>query len=92
MDIMPRAGMVSPPPAAGGGGGETRPDTGQLVDPPSMTFGFPFVPLRDWAEATTATPYNLATGVDDNAFPAAGTYPPFGGLSGGSLWPQQEDC
>jgi hypothetical protein len=47
MDIMPRAGMVSPPPATGGGGGETRPDTGQLVDPPSMTFGFPFVPLRD---------------------------------------------
>jgi hypothetical protein len=90
MDIMPRAGMVSPPPAAGGGGGETRPDTGRLVDPPSMTFGFPFVPLRDWAEATATIPYSLATGVDDSAFPAAGTYPPFS--LGGSPWPQQEDC
>ncbi|GAB3404579.1 hypothetical protein GCM10027569_12910 [Flindersiella endophytica] len=91
MDIMPRAGMVSPPPATGGGGGETRPETGQLVDPPSMTFGFPFVPLRDGVDATTAVPYSLTTGVDDNVFPAAGTYPPFG-LSGVSPWPHQEDC
>lgn len=91
MDIMPRAGMVSPPPATGGGGGETRPDTGKPVDPPSMTFGFPFVPLRDLADATMALPYSLATGVDDTVFPVAGTCPPFG-LSGPSPWPQQEDC
>jgi hypothetical protein len=78
MDIMPRAGMVSPPPATGGGGGETRPDTGQLIDPPSMTFGFPFVPLRD-----CPVPYNLAASIDDDSlFSAAGAF---------ARWPAPED-
>lgn len=81
MDIMPRAGMVSPPPATGGGGGETRPDAGQLVDPPSMTFGFPFVPLRDWTEP----PYSLGTDLDDSLFPTAGSCRPFT-LGGANPW------